>query len=145
MKIYKEAIVPYSAEAMFRLVDDIPSYPQFLPWCQQAHEHHRTTQEVTASLQMARVGIHKQFTTKNTLTPYSLIHIALVEGPFHTLQGEWRFIPLSDTGSKITLQLQYETTGKWFDVAFASVFDRIANSLVDAFCARARQLYANHY
>lgn len=31
--IRKTAVLPYSAEQIFALVEDIPAYPQFLPWC----------------------------------------------------------------------------------------------------------------
>ena len=32
-RIVRSAIVPHSALAMYRLVEDIESYPRFLPWC----------------------------------------------------------------------------------------------------------------
>jgi ribosome-associated toxin RatA of RatAB toxin-antitoxin module len=33
--INRSALVPYSAAEMYALVDDIETYPQFLPWCRR--------------------------------------------------------------------------------------------------------------
>jgi len=32
-RVEKSVLVPYSAISMWRLVDGIPHYPEFLPWC----------------------------------------------------------------------------------------------------------------
>jgi ribosome-associated toxin RatA of RatAB toxin-antitoxin module len=37
--INRSAIVPYSAPQMYRLVEDVESYPDFLPWCSAAVLH----------------------------------------------------------------------------------------------------------
>ena len=140
MEIKKSAIVPHSAAKMYRLVDDIVHYPQFLPWCQKAVEHDRTASHVTASLDVARLGITKSFTTRNTLIFPTSIQIELIEGPFSHLQGLWTFEPLGD-GCQVKLHLHYDTEGRWFDMAFSTVFDYIANSLVEAFCERALEIY----
>jgi ribosome-associated toxin RatA of RatAB toxin-antitoxin module len=39
MKIRKSAFVFHSQEAIFDLVDDVESYPQFLPWCGSTDVH----------------------------------------------------------------------------------------------------------
>jgi len=44
--IHKSALVPYSAEQMYNLVDDIPAYPEFLPWCSGSKEITRREDEV---------------------------------------------------------------------------------------------------
>ena len=31
--INRSALVPYSAEQMFELVNNVEKYPEFLPWC----------------------------------------------------------------------------------------------------------------
>lgn len=52
--IDKSALVMHSAERMFALVDDIASYPEFLPWCAGSEVHERTDAEVLASLDVAK-------------------------------------------------------------------------------------------
>ena len=39
--VSRSALVPYSAEQMYVLVEDVESYPDFLPWCGGAVLHWR--------------------------------------------------------------------------------------------------------
>jgi ribosome-associated toxin RatA of RatAB toxin-antitoxin module len=48
--ISKSAIVPYSCEQMYQLVNQIDKYPQFLNWCSSADILNQTEQEITASV-----------------------------------------------------------------------------------------------
>ena len=67
--IKRSALVPYSAEQMYQLVDSIPLYPQFLPWCRSADEYERNAAQVKASIEIAKGAVTKHFTTLNTLQP----------------------------------------------------------------------------
>ncbi len=140
--ITKSALVEYSAEQMYRLVDDIPRYADFLPWCREAKEIDRTEGEVRASLDIAHSGLHKSFTTRNRLVKNQSIEIHLVEGPFRHLYGIWRFQPLGDgQASKVTLEMDFEFSSKILSMTFGKVFTFIASSLVDAFVKRAKEIY----
>jgi len=138
--ISKNALVRYSAAEMFALVDDIESYPQFLPWCRSARILSRTVDEVRATLELARGGIQKSFTTSNRLQPNKMIEIRLVEGPFRHLSGFWRFDALGEQACKVSLDMTFEFV-PLLDFVIGPVFHPIANSLVDAFHGRAVQMY----
>ena len=139
--IHKSALVPYSAEQMYNLVDDIPAYPEFLPWCSGSKEINRCEDEVQASLDIAHSGVHKSFTTRNRLEKNRSIEMQLVEGPFKHLNGVWRFEPLGDAGSKVMLDLEFEFSSKLLGMTFGPLFSKIASSLVDAFIQRAQKVY----
>lgn len=139
--IEREALVPYTAKQMFALVDDIPAYPEFLPWCHGASVHKREGEFVEASIEVASMGIHKAFTTRNKLTAHSQINLSLVDGPFKSLEGDWRFVPVGDEGCRVSLRLEFEYSGSWAHIAFGAVFSHIAGQLVDAFCDRAKTVY----
>lgn len=139
--IHKSALVPYGAEQMYKLVDDIPAYPQFLPWCGAAEEISRNEDEVQASLDISHSGVHKSFTTRNRLQPGQSIEMQLVEGPFKYLNGVWRFEALGDAGSKVGLDLEFEFSSKLLGMTFGPIFSKIAGSLVDAFIQRAQKIY----
>ena len=139
--IHKSALVPYSAEQMYNLVDDIPAYPEFLPWCSGSKEINRCEDEVQASLDIAHSGVHKSFTTRNRLEINKTIEMQLVEGPFKHLHGIWRFEPLGDVGSKVMLDLEFEFSSKLLGMTFGPLFSKIASSLVDAFIQRAQKVY----
>lgn len=126
---------------MYALVDDVPSYPQFLPWCNGAEEHRRTDAQVHATIRIAKGPIRKAFSTINRLTPGQCIELSLVDGPFRRLEGSWGFAPLGDEGCKVSLELDFEFSSRILTATIGPVFNEIANSMVAAFCQRARAVY----
>ena len=140
-RIERSALVRYSAEQMFALVNDVESYPQFLPWCAEASERERSADLVEGTLVVARGGVRQSFTTRNRLYPPERIDIQLVSGPFAELNGSWTFSPLRAGACKVQLNLEFQIASGVLQRVFAPFFEEIAESLVDAFVARARQLY----
>jgi len=139
--ISKNALVPYTAAEMYSLVDDIAAYPSFLPWCKDAKVLSRDEDEVRATIAIAKSGVHKSFTTFNRLQHNKMIEMRLLEGPFHHLEGFWRFDALDDRGCKVSLDLEFEFSNIIIKLTVGPVFDQIANTLVDAFCERAIEVY----
>lgn len=140
--ISRNALVPYSTEEMYQLVDDIESYAQFLPWCRSTDVISRDPNEVRATIEIARGALHKSFTTLNRMQRNKIIEMRLIQGPFKHLEGYWRFDSLKDNAaSKISLDLEFEFESKLVAFAANSVFNQIANSMVDAFCKRAVEVY----
>lgn len=135
----------HSAKEMYGLVNDIRSYPLFLPWCSDAFVHEERHEEsggiVLATLEVAKGAVRHQFTTRNTLLEPTTIKMELVNGPFSSLGGIWTFRELSPEACKIGLALQFDFQGPLSKMAFGSVFSQAANSMVDAFCRRANDIY----
>lgn len=139
--INRTAIVPYSCVQMYQLVNDIATYPDFLPWCRSSQILSQTTDEVRATLELAGAGIHKSFSTINRLQPYKMIEVRLLNGPFKHLEGFWQFELLNQTSCKIIFNLEFEFSGRLMSMLLEPVFHPIANSLVDSFCTRAEVVY----
>jgi coenzyme Q-binding protein COQ10 len=139
--IHRSAIVPYSASRMFELVADIPSYPQFLPWCGGARIVSAQGDEVIAAIDIAYGSVHKTFSTRNLMQRHKMLEMRLIEGPFSHLQGFWRFDALDEDACKISLDLQFEVANKLAGLVLTPVFSNIANQLVDSFHRRAIDLY----
>ncbi len=139
----RSAIVPYSAQQMFELVNNIEDYPRFLPWCQYSKILSQTADEVTAELMINWKGIHKSFTTTNKLLPYERMEMRLLKGPLQHMDGIWQFHVLDEKACKVTLDLEFAFTGSIFDRFFQPVFQHIANTLVEAFCKRAVEIYGH--
>jgi ribosome-associated toxin RatA of RatAB toxin-antitoxin module len=142
MQVTRTALVPYPALNMYRLVEDVASYPQFLSWCTAASLIDSGPDWQLASLDIAIAGLRQSFTTRNQLSPGSSLQMALVQGPFQELSGEWRFLPLGDRGSKILLQLEFDFTGGLLSSAFRHGFANVADRLVSDFCQRAETVYS---
>jgi ribosome-associated toxin RatA of RatAB toxin-antitoxin module len=137
----RSALVMYSVEQMYELVNDVKNYPEFLPDCSDSRLISHEGNEMTASLLVSKGGLKKWFTTKNVLTPNKQVLLHLVDGPFKQLTGTWKFIELSEGACKISLQLEYEFASKVFDLAFGRVFNHLANNMVQAFTLRAKNIY----
>jgi ribosome-associated toxin RatA of RatAB toxin-antitoxin module len=65
----------------------------------------------------------------------------LVNGPFKHLDGFWRFLPLTEQACKVEFRLSYELSGKLMEKIAGPVFNHIANTFVEVFVKRARNLY----
>ncbi|MEM1175896.1 MAG: type II toxin-antitoxin system RatA family toxin [Pseudomonadota bacterium] len=139
--ISRHSLVRFSSDEMFRLVDDIERYPEFLPWCSGASVHSRDDTTVEASIEMSRVGLKQSFRTRNTNVPGESIRLTLVDGPFQQLEGEWSFDTLGDAGSKVSLDLSFEFDSRITDRLLGPFFEEICNSMVNAFTKRAEQVY----
>lgn len=126
---------------MFRLVDDVDSYADFLPWCGRSEILSRNGDTVEAVLELHKGAVSKTFSTRNTLTQNAAIKLELLGGPFRHLEGGWNFQSLGDDGSKVTLELEFEFESRMADMMFGAFFEETCNSLVDAFTGRAAVVY----
>lgn len=141
LSINRSALVLHSAERMSALVNDIVSYPQFLPWCSKAFVLEHASDFMVASIEVRKGGIKQSFTTRNDFSVDGRIHMDLVDGPFKYLKGVWDFIHLKEGACKVVLTLEFELKQSVAKMAFGPVFNQAANSMVDAFCERANQVY----
>ncbi|MDR0996260.1 MAG: type II toxin-antitoxin system RatA family toxin [Zoogloeaceae bacterium] len=139
-KVEKSVLVARSARQMFDLVDTCENYPDFLPWCGQAVCDFRDETHTVGTLHINYHGVKTQFTTENDKKIPEWMRIKLVRGPFRQLAGMWRFIPLREDACKVEFALSYEFSSKLFEKIIGPVFNHIANTFVDAFVKRAREM-----
>ena len=136
-RIARSAIVEHSAAEMYALVEDIESYPAFLPWCSEAVVHERQPGRTKATLTVGIGGMRHAFTTVNENRPGEAIDMKLVSGPFRRFHGEWRFVPLGAHACRMEFTLEYEFSSRTLGRLLAPLFDGIADSMVEAFVRRA--------
>ncbi|NNE64417.1 MAG: type II toxin-antitoxin system RatA family toxin [Gammaproteobacteria bacterium] len=139
-KIRRSAIMPFSAEVMYDIVNDIEAYPEFLPWCGGARINHRDETIMEASVLMKKGLLNHWFTTRNKLYSNERIEMNLVDGPFKVLQGSWEFCRIDEDASRIELDLTFEFSSGVATSVLTPVFSKIANTMVDSFCARAYEI-----
>ena len=138
-EVKRSALVNKSPAELFALINDIESYPQFVPWCTQARVLSRTEAEILATLTVHQGALRGEFTTRNTLVPDTSVHMQLVSGPFRTLEGQWLLSPLAAAGCRVELAMRFEFKSRLTGVLFESLFERTLGSLIDAFVQRARE------
>jgi ribosome-associated toxin RatA of RatAB toxin-antitoxin module len=140
-KVSRSALVPYSAEQMYVLVEDVESYPEFLPWCSGAVLHWREGDLLEGSVEMHVAGLRRRFRTRNVMRAHEAIDMELVEGPFTHLSGGWHFKALDHLGCKVSLAVEFEVKSRATNRLLGRYFEEICNSLVDAFVRRANDIY----
>ncbi|WP_116963676.1 type II toxin-antitoxin system RatA family toxin [Fastidiosibacter lacustris] len=141
--IHRTALVEYSAKEMYDLVNDIDRYPEFVPMCQSVEVHKHTENEAEATLKIAKGGVKIDFGTHNDMIKNQEIKIRLIKGPFKRLLGVWHFTSLNEKACKVTLNLEFEFSSKVFALALGVVFNTLANTMLDAFCKRAKVVYGD--
>lgn len=144
--VRRSVLLWYSPGEMSALVNDVPAYPEFLPWCESANVLARHDDGVTARLGLAYMGVRHAFTTRNLHEGERAVRVSLVDGPFSELEGTWLFHALGRPGSeqqacKIEFDLRYAFASPALEALVSPVFDKVANTLVDSFVGRAEQVY----
>jgi ribosome-associated toxin RatA of RatAB toxin-antitoxin module len=167
-EIKHSALVAQPPGRLFELINDVESYPRFIPWCTHARVQARSAREIIATVGVQRGPLQSEFTTRNELEPDHRIVMHLVSGPFKMLEGEWLLTPISlasgtggtaapdrvgstngnavlsssdaGGGCRIQLTMKFAFKNPLTAVLFEQKFAETASSLVDAFVARARAL-----
>jgi ribosome-associated toxin RatA of RatAB toxin-antitoxin module len=141
-RIARSAIVEHPARELYALVEDIESYPRFLPWCRGARVRERNLERTVATLSVGLKGMRYEFSTENSKRPPEAIDMRLLEGPFRRFEAHWRFHALGPRAARIEFSMAYELAGGLVARALAPLFDAIADTMVDAFKRRADQVHA---
>lgn len=140
-KVTRSALVSFSADQMFSLVNDVARYHEFLPGCSGSRVIESSDLSMVASVDVSKAGISKTFTTSNRLADGAEILMELVDGPFKKLQGGWYFTPLDEQACKVELKLEFEFSSRMVEMAFGKVFNELTSNMVSAFSQRAKQVY----
>lgn len=137
----RSALVQYSAQQMFDLVNDVEAYPQYMDGCVSAKVLQRGEDWLEARLVLSKAGVTQSFVTRNRLQAPELMTLSLVDGPFRKLEGAWRFTPLAADACKVSFTLDFELQNRLLGMAAGRLFESVTNKQVDALCARAKQIY----
>ncbi|HEX3843084.1 MAG TPA: type II toxin-antitoxin system RatA family toxin [Steroidobacteraceae bacterium] len=137
-EIKRSALVAQPPSRLFALINDIESYPRFLPWCTHARVLSRTEREIVAAIGVKRGPLHGEFTTRNELEPDRQILMHLVDGPFKMLEGQWLLTPIGPDGCRVELSMRFAFKNTLSAMMFEGQFAETIGSLVEAFVTRSR-------
>ncbi|EIL87089.1 oligoketide cyclase/lipid transport protein [Rhodanobacter sp. 115] len=140
-EIRRTALVKYSPEQMFDLVNEVEAYPKRFHWCSGAEVLERGENMLVARLDLKFAGFHHSFTTRNTVERPRRLQVSLVDGPFRRLEGVWDFIALGEEGCKILFALDFDYAGRFGGAAIKLGFQGLASRMVDDFCHEAERIH----
>lgn len=139
--------MPHSADQMYALIADVPSYSEFLPWCSAARIRKRTPQPdgsevLDADLVISFKVFREKFGSRVTLFPQERrIDVAYLDGPFRYLNNHWSFTPREDGGCEVDFFVDFEFRSIVLQKLIGVVFNEAMHRIVRAFETRAAALY----
>ncbi|MEP4248715.1 type II toxin-antitoxin system RatA family toxin [Tateyamaria sp.] len=137
--------LPYSPEQMYALVADVPSYPDFLPWCAAARVRKITPQGdsevMDADLVISFKVFRERFGSRVVLWPDAhKIDTEYLDGPFRYMKSNWAFSP-AEGGCDVAFFVDFEFKNAILQGIIGVVFNEAMQRIVRAFERRATTLY----
>ncbi|MDR1276335.1 MAG: type II toxin-antitoxin system RatA family toxin [Candidatus Accumulibacter sp.] len=140
-KVEKSVLIERSAKQMFDLVENIESYPKFLPCCGGTRVDYRDDKKTIATLYVDFLNIRSSLTTENEKDYPERMNLRLVRGPFRHLDGVWNFKRLTENACKVDFSLSYAFSSRVLEKLLAPMFETLADTFVEAFVKRANEVY----
>jgi len=126
---------------MYRLVNDVETYPRYMDGCCGAEIIERGEDFMVARLDLKKGGVSYSFSTRNQLHPFKEIRLSLYSGPFKSFSGSWVFRALTEDACKVSFFLEFDANSQVMGIAANSLFSSVANNLVSALSEQADKVY----
>lgn len=140
--------VAHAPEAMFDLVADVETYPEFVPLCERLKVRRRVNSDeagvsiLVADMTVAYGPLRETFTSRVMLDrPRLSIHVDYVDGPFSRLENLWRFDRRAGGGCDVVFSIDYEFRSQALALVMGAVFDAAFRRFAVAFEERADRIY----
>ena len=137
-------LIECSKDQLIDLVLDIEKYPEFVPFCLDAHVYEKN-KESDLTLIIADLTIGKgpfkdtyksevKFNKKD-----SSIKVTNIGGPLNHLENIWYFIEHGN-GTEISFDIDFEIENKFLNIVMTKSFKFGLDKIADAFQKRAETL-----
>lgn len=137
-----EKVLPYSQDQLYKMVSDVSSYPEFLPWCEAARILEDNGDVIIAELIIKFRGIHGRYTSRVFLDDKDKeISVELVQGPFKHLYNGWKFSKAKEGGTLVEFDIDFTMRSKIFEKVVDFMFDEVLEHMIEAFEKRAKTLF----
>jgi coenzyme Q-binding protein COQ10 len=141
---HETQILPYTPQQLYALVADIERYPDFLPWCRAARILEWKGNVQLAELIISFKGLTESYVSRVALTPpengEGSIDVQLVRGPFQHLANHWKFVA-HESGTALDFFVDFRFKSRILEGLIGGLFERATVKMVNAFKARAEELY----
>ena len=139
--IHETRQLPYSAEQMYDLVADVARYAEFLPWVVATRVQSDSDMAMVADMLVGFHNLREKFTSRVTKQRPERITVHYVDGPLRDLENCWKFIPLTTQTCEIDFTIQFNFRNPLFEKLAGQYIDKAFRKMVNAFEARAAELY----
>ena len=138
-------LIECSKDQLVDLVLDIEKYPDFVPFCLDAHVYERNN-EGDLTLIIADLTIGKgpfKDTYKSDVKfdkKENNIKVTNIGGPLNHLENTWYFKD-HENGTEISFDIDFEIENKFLNIVMTKSFQFGLDKIADAFQKRAETLY----
>ena len=146
MRYSVSRVLPYTPDQLFRLVGDVESYPDFVPWITSMRVWNRRddgagVSGVDAEAAVGFSMLRERFSSRvRRDAGQRLITVSLISGPFKHLVNRWKFLD-DPSGTKVDFDIDFEFKSKLLTMMLTNNFDHAVDRLLECFEDRAKALY----
>tara|TARA_B110000438_G_scaffold290725_1_gene326814 strand:+ start:507 stop:947 length:441 start_codon:yes stop_codon:yes gene_type:complete len=138
-------LIECSKNQLIDLVLDIEKYPEFVPFCLDAHVYEKNKKgELTLIIADLTIGKGPFKDTYKSDVKFNkkknTIKVINIGGPLKHLENNWHFIDHTN-GTEISFDINFEIENNFLDILMSKSFQFGLDKIADAFQKRAEDLY----
>lgn len=149
MRHHVSKLLPYTPDQLFRLVGDVATYPDFVPWitAMRTWNARHLSEGVDAVDAEAKVGfafLKERFATRVRRDALNRqIDVTLLSGPFRKLENRWRFLDAGHGCTRVEFEIDFAFKSRILEALLTANFAHAVEKLMGCFEARANTLYGD--
>ena len=139
-------LIECKKDQLIDLVLDIEKYPEFVPFCLNAHVYEKKEKNdmilIIADLTIGKGPFKDTYKSNVKFNKKdNTIKVTNIGGPLNHLENTWLFSD-HDNGTEISFNIDFEIENKFLNIVMAKSFQFGLDKIADAFQKRAVNLYS---
>ena len=140
-------LIECNKDQLIDLVLDIEKYPEFVPFCLNAHVYEKNNEEnlisIIADLTIGKGPFKDTYKSDVKFNKIdSTINVTNIGGPLNHLKNTWHFEE-QENGTEISFNIDFEIENKFLNIVMTKSFQFGLDKIADAFQKRAEELFGN--
>ena len=140
-------LIECKKDQLIDLVLDIEKYPEFVPFCLDAHVYEKNKKGdlilIIADLTIGKGPFKDTYKSDVKFNKKdSTIKVTNIGGPLNHLENTWQFKE-QKSGTEISFDIDFEIENKFLNIVMTKSFQFGLNKIADAFQKRAEELFGN--
>ena len=138
-------LIECNKNQLIDLVLDIEKYPEFVPFCLDAHVYEKNTERdltlIIADLTIGKGPLKDTYKSDVKFNKKdSSIKVTNIGGPLNHLENKWYFNN-HENGTEISFDIDFEIENKFLNIVMTKSFEFGLDKIADAFQKRAETLF----
>ena len=140
-------LIECKKDQLIDLVLDIEKYPEFVPFCLDAHVYEKNKKGdlilIIADLTIGKGPFKDTYKSDVKFDKKdSTIKVTNIGGPLNHLENTWQFKE-QKSGTEISFDIDFEIENKFLNIVMTKSFQFGLDKIADAFQKRAKELFSN--